>query len=117
VTAGNTVGAHARAGRERLPRPESADRLVRRQDDKAPENEEDAAMTDQPTEPRVSAIGDAAWPSVADRAAFQSELDNELTYLHSRDVSYATFCQGPYEESSRYRDFMRPTGPPAAATN
>ncbi|OLB76464.1 MAG: hypothetical protein AUI14_18670 [Actinobacteria bacterium 13_2_20CM_2_71_6] len=29
-----------------------------------------------------------------------------FSYLHSRDVSYATFCQGPYEESSRYRDFM-----------
>jgi predicted dithiol-disulfide oxidoreductase (DUF899 family) len=24
----------------------------------------------------------------------------------SRDVTYATFCQGPYEESARYRDFM-----------
>ena len=31
----------------------------------------------------------------------------ELSYLHSRDVTYATFCQGPYEESVRYRDFMR----------
>src|SRR6476661_1520151 len=30
----------------------------------------------------------------------------ELSYLHSRDVTYATFCEGPYEESSRYRDFM-----------
>ncbi|HVH82085.1 MAG TPA: DUF899 family protein [Stellaceae bacterium] len=30
----------------------------------------------------------------------------ELTYLHSRDVTYATFCQGPYEEGVRYRDFM-----------
>jgi len=30
----------------------------------------------------------------------------ELSYLHSRDVTYATFCQGPYEESARYRDFM-----------
>ena len=30
----------------------------------------------------------------------------ELGYLHSRDVTYATFCQGPYEESVRYRDFM-----------
>jgi predicted dithiol-disulfide oxidoreductase (DUF899 family) len=30
----------------------------------------------------------------------------ELSYLHSRDVTYATFCQGPYDESSRYRDFM-----------
>jgi predicted dithiol-disulfide oxidoreductase (DUF899 family) len=30
----------------------------------------------------------------------------ELSYLHSRDVTYAVFCQGPYEESARYRDFM-----------
>jgi predicted dithiol-disulfide oxidoreductase (DUF899 family) len=30
----------------------------------------------------------------------------ELSSLHSRDVTYATFCQGPYEESVRYRDFM-----------
>ena len=30
----------------------------------------------------------------------------ELSFLHSRDVTYATFCQGPYEESVRYRDFM-----------
>jgi hypothetical protein len=25
---------------------------------------------------------------------------------HSRDVTYATFCRGPYDESVRYRDFM-----------
>src|SRR6202050_4589358 len=30
----------------------------------------------------------------------------ELSYIHSRDVGYAVFCQGPYEESARYRDFM-----------
>ena len=30
----------------------------------------------------------------------------ELSYLHSRDVTFAVFSQGPYEESSRYRDFM-----------
>jgi predicted dithiol-disulfide oxidoreductase (DUF899 family) len=30
----------------------------------------------------------------------------ELSYLHSRDVTYATFCAGTYEESVRYRDFM-----------
>jgi len=30
----------------------------------------------------------------------------ELSYLHSRDITYAVFCQGPFEESSRYRDFM-----------
>jgi predicted dithiol-disulfide oxidoreductase (DUF899 family) len=30
----------------------------------------------------------------------------ELSYLHSRGVTYATFCQGAYEESVAYRDFM-----------
>ena len=30
----------------------------------------------------------------------------ELSYLHSRDITFAIFCQGPYEESIRYRDFM-----------
>jgi predicted dithiol-disulfide oxidoreductase (DUF899 family) len=30
----------------------------------------------------------------------------ELAYLHSRDVTYATFCQGSYDDSVRYRDFM-----------
>ena len=30
----------------------------------------------------------------------------ELSYLHSRDVTFAVFCEGPYAESARYRDFM-----------
>ena len=30
----------------------------------------------------------------------------ELSYLHSRGITYAVFCQGPYDESVRYRDFM-----------
>jgi predicted dithiol-disulfide oxidoreductase (DUF899 family) len=30
----------------------------------------------------------------------------ELSYLHSRDITYAVLCQGPYAESRRYRDFM-----------
>ncbi len=30
----------------------------------------------------------------------------ELSYLHSRDITYAVFCQGAYDESIRYRDFM-----------
>jgi predicted dithiol-disulfide oxidoreductase (DUF899 family) len=30
----------------------------------------------------------------------------ELGYLHSRDVTFAVFCQGPFEESNRYRAFM-----------
>ena len=30
----------------------------------------------------------------------------ELSMLHSRDATFAVFCQGPYDESIRYRDFM-----------
>jgi predicted dithiol-disulfide oxidoreductase (DUF899 family) len=30
----------------------------------------------------------------------------ELSYLYSRDATFAVFCQGPYAESARYRDFM-----------
>jgi predicted dithiol-disulfide oxidoreductase (DUF899 family) len=30
----------------------------------------------------------------------------ELSYLQSRDITLAVFCQGPYDESSRYREFM-----------
>jgi predicted dithiol-disulfide oxidoreductase (DUF899 family) len=30
----------------------------------------------------------------------------EFSYLHSRDATFAVFCQGPYEESARYRKFM-----------
>ena len=30
----------------------------------------------------------------------------ELSYIHSRDITYAVFCQGPYDESIRYHDFM-----------
>ncbi|MFJ3823509.1 DUF899 family protein [Streptomyces nodosus] len=30
----------------------------------------------------------------------------ELSYLHQRDVTFAVFCQGPFEESDRYRRFM-----------
>jgi predicted dithiol-disulfide oxidoreductase (DUF899 family) len=42
---------------------------------------------------------------------FSTTHFNELSYLHSRDVTYATFCEGPYEESWRYRDFMGWTAP------
>jgi predicted dithiol-disulfide oxidoreductase (DUF899 family) len=30
----------------------------------------------------------------------------ELSYIHSRDVTFAVLCQGPYDESARYRNFM-----------
>jgi predicted dithiol-disulfide oxidoreductase (DUF899 family) len=31
---------------------------------------------------------------------------SELSYLHARDVTYATFSEGPYEEAAAYRGFM-----------
>nr|AUN37593.1 DUF899 protein [uncultured bacterium] len=37
---------------------------------------------------------------------FSTSQVRELSYLHARDVTYATFCEGPYEESIRYHDFM-----------
>jgi hypothetical protein len=37
---------------------------------------------------------------------FYTTQVSELSYLHSRDITYAAFCQGPYDESVRYRDFM-----------
>ena len=37
---------------------------------------------------------------------FNSGQALELSYLHSRDVTFAVFCQGPYPESNRYREFM-----------
>jgi predicted dithiol-disulfide oxidoreductase (DUF899 family) len=36
---------------------------------------------------------------------FNSQV-RELSYLHARNITYATFCWGPYDESVRYRDFM-----------
>src|SRR6201997_5142697 len=30
----------------------------------------------------------------------------ELSYIHSRDVTFAVLCQGPYDESAKYRTFM-----------
>lgn len=41
---------------------------------------------------------------------FTSQV-RELTYVHSRDVTYATLCQGPYEASARYRDYALVFGP------
>ncbi len=41
----------------------------------------------------------------------------ELSYLHSRDITYAVFCQGPFDKSIRYRDFMGWTMPWYSAQN
>lgn len=36
---------------------------------------------------------------------------NQLGYLHTRDVTLAVLCQGPFEPSNRYREFMGWTMP------
>jgi predicted dithiol-disulfide oxidoreductase (DUF899 family) len=49
--------------------------------------------------------GDPA-PEQCEGCTFYTSQVRELSFIHSRDVTYATFCQGPYAEGARYRDFM-----------
>src|SRR5580658_5212133 len=37
---------------------------------------------------------------------FYTTQVGELSQLNARDVTYATLCQGPYQENVRYREFM-----------
>ena len=37
---------------------------------------------------------------------FFNDQIGQLAHLHARDTTYAAFCQGPFEESVRYREFM-----------
>lgn len=37
---------------------------------------------------------------------FNNAHVRELDYLHSRSVTYAVFCDGPFAQSNRYREFM-----------
>jgi|SRR5215472_15520960 len=45
-------------------------------------------------------------PEQCEGCTFYTSQVRELSFIHSRDVTYATFCQGPYEENVRYRNFM-----------
>jgi predicted dithiol-disulfide oxidoreductase (DUF899 family) len=45
-------------------------------------------------------------PEQCEGCTFYTSQVRELSFIHSRDVTYATFCQGPYEESVQYRNFM-----------
>src|ERR1700689_3206106 len=47
-----------------------------------------------------------AAPEQCEGCTWVTSQVRELSYIHSRDVTCATFCQGPYEDSARYRDFM-----------
>ncbi len=45
-------------------------------------------------------------PEQCEGCTWDTSHIHELSYMHSRGITYATFCQGPYPESARYRDFM-----------
>jgi predicted dithiol-disulfide oxidoreductase (DUF899 family) len=45
-------------------------------------------------------------PEQCEGCTFYTSQVRELSFIHSRDVTFAVLCQGPYEESARYRDFM-----------
>jgi predicted dithiol-disulfide oxidoreductase (DUF899 family) len=45
-------------------------------------------------------------PEQCEGCTWNNTQVTELSYLHSRDITYAVLCQGPYDESIRYRDFM-----------
>jgi len=45
-------------------------------------------------------------PGQCEGCTFFNGQVSELSYLHSRDVTYAVFCQGSYPESAAYHDFM-----------
>jgi predicted dithiol-disulfide oxidoreductase (DUF899 family) len=45
-------------------------------------------------------------PEQCEGCTWNNTQVEELSYLHSRDITYAVLCQGPYAESRRYHDFM-----------
>ena len=47
-----------------------------------------------------------AAPDQCEGCTFFNGQVSELSYLHARDVTYATFSQGPYGEAAAYRRFM-----------
>jgi predicted dithiol-disulfide oxidoreductase (DUF899 family) len=61
--------------------------------------------------PQLIAYFHAWWPGQpaagqCEGCTFFNSQVRELSYLHSRDITYAVLCKGPYEESRRYRDFL-----------
>jgi predicted dithiol-disulfide oxidoreductase (DUF899 family) len=45
-------------------------------------------------------------PEQCEGCTFYTSQVRQLAYIQARDITYATFCQGPYEESAKYREFM-----------
>ena len=50
-------------------------------------------------------------PEQCEGCSYYTSQVCERSILHARDVTYSTFCQGPFEESFRYRNFMGWTMP------
>ena len=48
----------------------------------------------------------ATAPEQCEGCTWVTSQVGELGYLHARDITYALFSQGPYEESVRYAEFM-----------
>ncbi len=45
-------------------------------------------------------------PEQCEGCTWYTSQVREFSYIHSRDVTFAVLCQGPYKESARYRKFM-----------
>jgi len=45
-------------------------------------------------------------PEQCEGCTFYTTQVAELSYLHSRHITFAVFCQGPFDQSTRYREFM-----------
>jgi len=45
-------------------------------------------------------------PKQCEGCSFYTSQVRELSFIHSRDVTYATICQEPWQEGERYRKFM-----------
>jgi len=45
-------------------------------------------------------------PEQCEGCTWVSSQVRELSYIHQREVTFAVLCQGPYDESAKYRRFM-----------
>ncbi len=51
------------------------------------------------------------WPEQCEGCTLVASQTQRPEYLHSRDITLAVFCQGSYEESHPYADFLEYTTP------
>lgn len=57
------------------------------------------------------------WPEQCEGCTFCASQMQHAEYLHSRDITLAIFCEGSYEESRPYADFLRYDTPWYSARN